>query len=126
MKANKMNDSDQTDATVITGTINLVPAGTNDVTGANVSDANGNTALTNENLGRKTSERKEMVSNYYLHSSFEAFDPLSQLWTDYEQQFLTFLEANSIPQKRKSHVFLTNQLPVTNKLFPNFYQSSSA
>ena len=58
-------------------------------------------------------------TNCFPCPCFEAFDPSLGLWTDYDQRFITFLEANSIPDYKQAHVFLTNQSPVTYKLLSN-------
>ena len=41
--------------------------------------------------------------------SFSAFEPTSELWTDYWSRFCTFIAANAVPDSRKAQVFLTNQ-----------------
>jgi hypothetical protein len=51
--------------------------------------------------------------------NFAAFDSTAELWADYWKRFLTFVEANSIPEGKKVHVFLTNQSPVMYKLLTN-------
>ena len=51
--------------------------------------------------------------------SFSAFDPLSELWTDYWSRFQTFLEAHAVPKSRQAKVFLTNQSSVSYKLIDN-------
>ena len=51
--------------------------------------------------------------------SFSAFEPSSELWTDYWSRFKTFVEAHSVPESRQAKVFLTNQSPVHYKLLDN-------
>ena len=51
--------------------------------------------------------------------SFSAFDPMSELWTDYWSRFQTFLEAHAVPESRQAKVFLTNQSAVSYKLIDN-------
>lgn len=51
--------------------------------------------------------------------SFSAFDPISELWTDYWSRFQTFLEAHAVPESRHVKVFLTNQSSVNYKLIDN-------
>ena len=48
--------------------------------------------------------------------SFSAFDPASELWTDYYLRFQTFLGAHSVPEDKRSQIFLTNQTNVVYKL----------
>ena len=51
--------------------------------------------------------------------SFSAFDPMSELWTDYWSRFQTFLEAHAVPESRQAKVILTNQSAVSYKLIDN-------
>ena len=51
--------------------------------------------------------------------SFSAFDPMSELWTDYWSRFQTFLEAHAVPESRQAKVFLSNQSAVSYKLIDN-------
>ena len=47
--------------------------------------------------------------------SFISFDPSSELWTDYYARFNTFVKAHSLQENKRSHIFMTNQSPVTFK-----------
>ena len=47
--------------------------------------------------------------------SFEAFDPLKELWKDYWARFETFTGAHSVPGRKIPQVFLTNQTSSTYK-----------
>ena len=57
--------------------------------------------------------------------SFTPFDPSSELWTDYYARFNTFVEAHSVQENKRSHIFLTNQSPVTFKLLDNLAKQKS-
>ena len=58
--------------------------------------------------------------------TFVQFDPASELWTDYWKRFQTFVVANSIPERKQAHVFLTNQSLVTYKLLSNLAAQQSS
>ena len=45
--------------------------------------------------------------------SFAPFEPMSELWKDYQARFDTFAGANSIPDRKMGQVFLTNQTAAT-------------
>ncbi|XP_067949821.1 AT-rich binding protein-like [Watersipora subatra] len=47
--------------------------------------------------------------------NFTAFDPNTELWTDYLLRFWTFIGANSITEDRVPQMFLTNQSKVIYK-----------
>jgi len=47
--------------------------------------------------------------------SFPAFDPNSEIWTDYLARFNTFLGANSVTPDKEAQIFLTNQSPIIYK-----------
>ena len=51
--------------------------------------------------------------------SFSAFDPASELWTDYYLRFQTFVGAHYVPEDKRSQIFLTNQTNVVYKLLLN-------
>ena len=57
--------------------------------------------------------------------SFTPFDPSSKLRTDYYARFNTFVEAHSVQENKPSHIFLTNQSPVTFKLLDNLAKQKS-
>ena len=57
--------------------------------------------------------------------SFTPFDLSSDLWTDYYARFNTFVEAHSVQENKRSHIFLTNQSPVTFKLLDNLAKQKS-
>ena len=69
-------------------------------------------------LAQKSEDIGAVKSNTTL-PGFPAFDSASELWTDYWARFNTFLEANSVLEEKKAHVFLTNQTTVTYKLLTN-------
>ena len=52
--------------------------------------------------------------------SFTPFDPSSELWT-----VNTFVEAHSVQENKRSHIFLTNQSSVTFKLLDNLAKQKS-
>ncbi|CAM1297650.1 Uncharacterised protein r2_g702 [Pycnogonum litorale] len=54
-----------------------------------------------------------------IFSSFTAFDPTSELWSDYWLRFCTYLEANAVPDTRKAKVFLINQSAAIYKQIAN-------
>ena len=51
--------------------------------------------------------------------SFAPFDPTSELWRQYLDRFTIFAGANSIPNEKLAHVFLTNQTSATYQLLDN-------
>ena len=51
--------------------------------------------------------------------SFTPFDPTSELWRQYLDRFTIFAGANSIPNEKLAHVFLTNQTSETYQLLDN-------
>ena len=50
---------------------------------------------------------------------FCQFDSSSELWSDYWARFITFTEAHSVPDNKKTHIFLTNQSTVVYKMLAN-------
>ena len=58
---------------------------------------------------------RENVST--LMASFQPFDSISELWTDYLARFQTFVTANSIPDNKQAQIFFpTNLTPFTKSL----------
>ncbi|KII67648.1 hypothetical protein RF11_04521 [Thelohanellus kitauei] len=49
-------------------------------------------------------------------ATFPAFNPMEELWGDYESRFMTFCEANFIAENRWTPVFLTSQSKTTYQL----------
>ena len=49
-----------------------------------------------------------------------AFDSTAELWKDYLLRFETFVNANSVPNEKEAHVYLTNQTSGTYKLITNY------
>ena len=68
---------------------------------------------------------KQIITAASTTPAFTAFDPTAELWTDYWACFETFTTANSIPEDKKSHVFLTNQTPSIYKLLSNLSSQQS-
>ena len=66
-------------------------------------------------------ERNEQATTITacVFPKFSEFDSGTELWTDYWARFNTFVGANSVPEEKKTSVFLTNQSPVTYKLLTN-------
>ena len=59
------------------------------------------------------------VVNTATATKFEAFDSTSELWSNYYTRFCTFTKANSIPEEKKTFVFLTNQSTDVYRLLHN-------
>lgn len=68
---------------------------------------------------KKTSESGETATRVTALPNFPAFDSASELWLDYLARFETYVEAHSVAEEKKAHVFLTNQTPVVYKLLSN-------
>jgi len=60
----------------------------------------------------------EVQSNYSV-PTFAAFDPSTELWSDYHLRFQTFVKAHSVPENKVAQIFLTNQSVATYKLLQN-------
>ena len=58
-------------------------------------------------------------------SSFDPFDPTTELWDDYWARFQTFVGANSVPVEKRALVFLTNQSRVNYKLLSKLASQQS-
>ena len=72
-----------------------------------------------EALMKLVTEQKPADASKVTWPAFPQFEPSTELWTDYWARFVTFTEANSVPEDKKAHVFLTNQSPVVYKLLAN-------
>ena len=59
---------------------------------------------TNSN-GRQAAEIQQ---NNISVPKFDAFDPLKELWSDYNLRFQTFVKAHSVPESKVAQIFLTN------------------
>ena len=70
-------------------------------------------------LAKQSAEKIESAKPTGTLQNFSAFDSSAELWSDYWTRFKTFIHANSVPTEKISHVFLTNQTPVTFKLLTN-------
>ena len=70
-------------------------------------------------LAKQSAEKIESTKPTGTLQNFSAFDSSAELWSDYWTRFKTFIQANSVPKEKVSHVFLTNQTPVTFKLLTN-------
>ena len=55
---------------------------------------------------------------------FTSFDPNVELWKDYWARFTTFTEAHSVPDNKKTHIFLTNKTTVIYKMLANLASQS--
>lgn len=63
---------------------------------------------------------KSETKNVTSIPAFTPFDSTAELWSDYWNRYLTFVEANSIPEPKLATVFLTNQSKVTYKLLSSY------
>ncbi len=66
-------------------------------------------------LGKSGGKETTIMATAAAIPSFPAFDPSTELWSDYWSRFQTFIGANSIPDSKIAQVFLTNQSKVVYK-----------
>ena len=84
-------------------------------------------ASSNEN-SNEASERPanaDVSQTAYAVPKFAAFDSSSELWSDYNLRFQTFVKAYSVPESKVAQIFLTNQSVATYKLLQNLCSSNS-
>ena len=65
------------------------------------------------------------VANTSTTPSFQPFDAISELWTDYYAHFCTFVGAHAVQDRWQAQVFLTNQFATIYKLLANLAKQQS-
>ena len=62
-----------------------------------------------QSLGANVKSEVQPLPNSISIPTFSAYDPSTELWSDYYSRFNTFIAAYSVPQTKIPQVFLTNQ-----------------